>query len=255
MKLQRLCKIVFSKAISALCLLFVSFADVVAGNPEELDIDALSEDILFVGLGSYCESADILRSCGVRKAAFPFDWILSTDGKKLIEIMDDDFSHFLEEAYLVPAKSSNTVLLQTFYHMEFHHEGLWHGDPDVLVQNREKLIKKYQRRVERFRQLKDYQGKVVFVRFANKYSLEPNVFYRCRENLEITDASALNLYSALKRYFPELNFYLMIVNVHGHEEIEEEKCLLDNLLMIRSNPVQPVSVKIAAYKKLFDKFY
>lgn len=222
-------------------------------NPEELHIDDLGEDILFVGLGSYCEAADILKSCGVRKAAFPFDWILSTDSKKLIKILENDFSHFLEEKYLVPAKSSNMILLQTYYNMEFHHEGEWRGDSYYLEHTMEKLVEKYKKRIERFRQLKSYKGKVFFIRFANKYSLEPNIYYQNKENIEITDESSLELHKALEEYFPELNFHLIIVNVHKHEGIEEEKQLLDNLLLIRTNPVQSLPVKTAAYRSLFSK--
>lgn len=206
---------------------------------------------LLVGLGSYCEAANILRDCGVRNAAFPFDWMLSSDCKKLIKSLDDDFFYFMDKKYLVPSKASNTVLLQTYYSMEFHHEGEWKGDSNYLTQNTEKLVEKYQRRVERFRQLKSFLGKVIFIRFANKYSLEPNIFYRIKENVKISEADSLMLYEALKRYFPQLDFYLIIVNINTGFEIELEKKLLDNLFMIKSNPVQPPAVKATLFRNLF----
>lgn len=222
-------------------------------NPEEVNVNELSEDVLFVGLGSYCEAADILRSCGVRKAAFPFDWILSSGGEKLIEVLKDDFIHFTEEKHLVPAKSSNMILLQSYYKMEFHHEGEWMVESDYSYQNLEKLIKKYQKRIKRFRQLKNFKGKVFFIRFSNKYSMEPNVFYRFEENLEITEEYSIKLERALRDYFPDLDFRLIIVNIHNLEGISEEKELLGNLLMIRSNPKQPLSIKSSAYAKFFNK--
>jgi len=241
---------------ASLRVLFIFFVPLLHGDDtacEKLNINELSESILFVGLGSSCEAADVLRLCEVRKAAFPFDWMLTSDGKKLIEILENDFSYFTDQDYLTPAKYSIMVLLQTYYRMEFHHEGEWRGDPEYLAQNRKKLVDKYQNRVQRFRQLRSYNGKVVFVRFANKYSLEPNLYYRCKDNLEITEGSALLLYDALKKYFPGLDFYLVIVNTHRELELQEEKKLLGRVFMIRSNQNQPVSIKRSNYTKFFSK--
>ncbi len=237
-------------------LLFVFLLKALHGDdtsPEKLNISDLSENVLFVGLGSSCEAADVLRLCEVRKAAFPFDWMLTTDGTKLIKILESDFSYFTDQEYLVPAKYSTMVLLHTYYHMEFHHEGEWRGDPEYLAQNRNKLVEKYQNRVARFRQLKNYEGRVFFVRFANKYSLEPNVYYRHKDNLEITEEAALLLYEALRKYFPQLDFYLVIVNTHRELELEEEGNLLGRILMIRTNPNQPMSVKRSNYTQFFSK--
>jgi hypothetical protein len=241
---------------ACLCFLFTFLVAVLHGDDaaaEKLNINELSEKLLFVGLGSSCEAADVLRLCEFRKVAFPFDWMLTSDGKKLIEILENDFSHFTDQKYLAAAKYSTMVLLQTYYHMEFHHEGQWRGDNDYLAQNTAKLVDKYQNRIKRFRQLKDYKGKVFFVRFANKYSLEPNVYYRCKDNLEITEESALLLYDALKKYFPELDFYLVIVNTHRGLELEEEKKLLGRVFMIRANQNQQISIKRSNYTKFFSQ--
>jgi len=238
--------------LSLLFLFFSRASHAEEANPEQLNIPELTENVLFVGLGSYCEAADVLRSCGVRKAAFPFDWILTGNGRKLVELLENDFSGFMDEPHLTPALRSKTVLLQTYYEMEFHHEGEWRGDRDYLSQNMRKLIDKYQNRVKRFRQLNDYAGKVFFIRFANQYSLEPNVHYRRKENLEITEESASLLYHTLRKYFPNLNFQLVIVNTHNRDGLEEEE-LRGHVLMIRTNPLQPVHVKKSYYTKLFNK--
>src|SRR3989339_489927 len=192
-------------------------------NPEEIQVQEVHSNVLFVGLGSYCEAADVLKACDLRKAAFPFDWILSSDQRKLIELLEVDFLDFLKESSLRPLQNNWKILLQTHYRMEFHHEGEWQGGG--VNQNKNNLILKYERRINRFRELKSYRGKVFFIRFANKHALEPNIYYKIKENLEITEIDSLNLNTALKKYFPQLDFQLIIVNVHEKEEIKEEKII------------------------------
>lgn len=222
-------------------------------NPEETLLSSLKEDTIFVGLGSYCETADILRACKVRKAAFPFDWMLSSDNKTLIKALDEDFSHFLDESFLLPAKSSDQVLLHTYYYMEFHHEGIWRGTLEEIQNTKEQLFVKYQKRIARFRELKEFEGRALFFRFANKYSMEPSVIYRMSDNLEITEKMAFKLYEALKSYFPKLLFSLVIVNPHKGIEIEEEKSFPPHLYMIRANPNLPLSSKQVSYTKFFNQ--
>lgn len=230
-------------------ILFSSFSHLKEG-PEEVCVSEFKEPVLFVSLGSHCEASDVLRNSGVRKAAFPFDWILSSDGKKLIELLQNDFLHFTTPTYLTPVTHSERILINTYCNVEFHHEGRWKGEHDY---NMDKLIAKYEKRINRFRQLKDYQGKVFFFRFSNPNSMAPNFSYRCKENLEITEEYSLKLHKALIKYFPHLDFDLIIVNSHRREELKIEKQLLDNLLMIRSNPHQPKPLKTAAYTDFFNR--
>ena len=82
----------------------------------ELNIDEQAP--LFVSLGSYCKPAHMLRFCNLRKVAFPFDWICSMDGNKLIEIIESDFNNFLNENFLIGYEHSG-ALLHTYYHLEF----------------------------------------------------------------------------------------------------------------------------------------
>jgi len=216
---------------------------------------------VFVSLGSFCESAWVHDECKIRKAAFPFDWITSFDGEKLIEALEDDFLFFLDENYLEPYAiyfpDLIYVLVNTKYHLEFLHEGYW--DPVQFTENMNKLQVKYKKRIERFRKLKEYEGKVVFVRTAYLQSaIDPYRCYKSKENIEISEKYSLRLFEALKNYFPALDFCLIIVNVHDRKEVEMEKVVVPNLVMIRANNVicgtatYDIPTKVSAYKRFYD---
>ncbi len=223
-------------------------ASAVYGDVDDFTtLDKMSQEPLFVSLGSYCDPAHVLRLCNLRKAAFPFDWIISFDGEGLIEMLNDDFREFLKDEYLIPYGPAGH-LLNTYYHSEFLHEGAFNGD--AFQQNLEKLKIKYQRRIERFRELNEYQGKVFFIRAAYMYSAtDPNRYYKFRENLDITEGYSLRLYMALHQRFPNLDFTLVIMNDHNQNGIEERK-LSDRLLMFRSNPFSGPMDKIELFKRL-----
>ena len=214
---------------------------------DDVALGSLDEKILFVSLGSYCAPASLTRSCGLRKAAFPFDWNISMDGEKLIEILDQGFLHFLNPNYLVPL--SPTTLLNTYYRLEFVHDGNW--DEEHYADFMPLLQSKYQRRIERFKQLNTYKGKVFFLRAAYIYSVEdPHRFYHCEENIEITEEYSLRLYKALGELFPDLDFHLIVINNHEDPCVRTEINLHDRLTMVRA-PALDEEVMIEAYRVFF----
>jgi hypothetical protein len=218
---------------------------------EENATDELPQGPLFISLGSYCEPAHMLRFCNLRKKAFPFDWVISFSGESLIEILNDDFTHFLNDAFFLSYGPAGH-LLHSYYHLEFLHEGNFNGGQFIPLI--EKLKPKYQRRIERFRQLSQYKEKVFFIRSAYQYSTtDPHRYFKFEDNIEISDEYSLRLYNALVKRFPHLNFSLIIINSHNNDSIEEEKKLLPNLIKFRANPNQDNQLKIDAYKKFFEK--
>lgn len=217
---------------------------------DDVNIGEFNRETLFVSLGSYCAPASLARSCGHRKAAFPFDWNICLDGEKLIEIFDDDFAHFLNEDYLVPFGWA--TLLNTRYHLEFVHDGSWDGENGSIYMPI--LQSKYRRRIERFQNLRNHRGKVFFIRAAYVYSTEDrNRFYKIKENIEISEEYALKLYEAIKRYFPNLDFSLIIINNHEHQYVKEEKRIHDSLLMVRAHYAYEVPVMQASYEIFFNE--
>jgi hypothetical protein len=218
---------------------------------EENAADELPQGPLFISLGSQCEPAHMLRFCDLRKKAFPFDWIVSFDGNALIEILNDDFKHFLNDAFFLSYGPAGH-LLHSYYHLEFLHDGNFNGEHFVPLLH--KLKNKYQRRIERFRQLAHYKQKVFFIRAAYQYSTtDPHRYYKFEDNIEISDEYSLRLYNALKQRFPDLDFALIIINNHNRDTIEEEKTLSPNLIKYLANPNQDNQLKINAYKKFFEK--
>jgi hypothetical protein len=174
---------------------------------------------LYVSLGSICAPASMLREAGVRRAAFPFDWMISVDGEKLIELLENNFLNFLDQKYLKPFMN-NGILLQNYYHMEFSHEGDWHNYNRVQkIEKLQNLTDKFQRRITRFRNLNNYSGKVVFIRVAWPLSVHPNYAFADKGNLEISKEYALRLRNALKKLLPNLNFHLVIMNTSDASEI------------------------------------
>lgn len=237
MKLN-ICRIVFGS------LFFISLLNAentrdsnLGGNIEQ----SISQEPLFVSLGSYCTTARMHRNCEIRKAAFPFDWIISFDGEKLIELLEEDFLHFLNPAVLT---ISGQALLNEYYHLEFLNEGDWE-DAAYMI---DEFTVKCQRRIDRFRQLANYQGKVFFVRTANPYSVtDPHRTWKVKENIEITYEYAERLYNTLKRRFIELDFKLIIMNEYDREGFTLEEQSTDHILMVR------IDGTIDSYKDFYFK--
>lgn len=207
-----------------------------------------SQDPLFVSLGSTCEPAHMLRYCELRKFAFPFDWIVSFDGEALIEMLRNDFKNFLKDEYFVPYGLAGH-LLNTYYHLEFLHEGDFNQEFD---ENLEKLKHKYVRRIDRFKSLKYYRGKVFFIRYAYLYSTtDPNRFYKFEDNLEISKEYALRLHRSLKCIFPNLDFELIIINRSESDRFQEQEKAGIHVRMFTVYPNLELSKKIENYTDFF----
>lgn len=201
----------------------------------------ISQDPLFVSLGSSCTTAHMHRESGIRKAAFPFDWIISFDGEKLIELLEEDFLHFLDLDFL---KVEGQALLNTCYHLEFLNEGDWAEAACDIGE----FSLKCQRRIHRFRQLGNYQGKIFFVRTAYPYSVtDPHRIWKFEENIEISPEYAQKLFNTLKHYFPNSDFELVIINGHTQAGFSIEGRPSDRILMAR------IDGTINSYKNFYSQ--
>ncbi|HSX13497.1 MAG TPA: DUF1796 family putative cysteine peptidase [Chlamydiales bacterium] len=191
-----------------------------------------ASDFLFVSLGSICVPAGLIREAGLRTSAYmPFDWLCSQDGEKLIELLREDFLNFFNQNYLTPHHTDN--FLNTYYHLEFVH------DQDIANDLREKFFEKYKRRIERFRQLENYEGTVIFLRYAS--DVNPDFFYQFPECAEITDLYAIRLHKTLSERFPKLNFNLLIINKGFNYILGEERKIMDHVWSIRLSVLKNAS--------------
>lgn len=188
---------------------------IIKGVVSEQDADQanLSQRIepLFVSLGSWCNVAGHLKVSGLRIAAFPFDWILTIDCEKFLEIFLTDFKYFLDDNYL---SLKNGQIFNYYYNLQCPHEIT--NDDIVNKKTPEQLLEtfkeKYRRRINRFRELENYKGKVYFMRSASINATHANIYFKCAETLTISDLYAERLFNALKERFPLLDFTLIIID-------------------------------------------
>lgn len=188
------------------------------GAAEDDDIDnALNsiESPLFVSLGSHCEASGLLRENKLRKVAFPFDWMETSNTEKFLTIFQDDFRYFLDQRYFVRNPRNPWFIEHTYYHIEFRHDGPpaeFMEHPNRYAIQFEHIDKKYARRITRFRQIRNYEGKVVFIRTAFDFNNDPYAYWGSPEDGRITYEQALALKLTLDQYFPTVDFVLAIVN-------------------------------------------
>ena len=164
--------------------------------------------IVFVPLGCDCMVALQLREQGLRFEAFPFDWNFSFLLDKVIQLLNDDFQYFLDPDHL--KITSPQEVMNFSYMIEFKHEGPFFDQQRKTISS--EAYNKYQRRISRFRDLRNYPGKVIFIRSAFDYYRFPFHDYGDERMGMITTAEAMALEKTLERYFPSLDFTLVIIN-------------------------------------------
>lgn len=187
-------------------LCIVLLANLAAEDYYEEDELTLANEPQFVSLGSTCHMAIALKANGFRKAAFPFDWLISNH-EPLINIIEDDFFFFTNENCFskhngIPACNNN------YYKIGFPHDfDLTNLEGDKGLAQWNAFKEKYDRRITRFRELKDYKGKVFFVRACWSQLAEG-------KNGEFNENAkrAQELRWALERYFPSLDFTLIVIS-------------------------------------------
>ncbi len=182
------------------------------------------ESPLFISLGANCVPANRLRDLNLRQAAFPFDWILSIDDAGLIELINRDFEDFVSGRYFY--KDSDGNLKHTLYHLEilYDHEQKEPFRKDSFYP-KDEILAKYQRRLERLKEIANFGGKVCFIRFvlpSRLYKAAYPAAYWFDYSHEINERIvALELRDSLKRRFPLLDFDLIVVSkTDGEERME-----------------------------------
>jgi hypothetical protein len=213
-------------------LLILFYCLIIYGNEAENLLADVSQSSLIVSLGSNCNTAHVLKNYGLRTTAFPFDWLLTLDEEKFIELLDNDFLHFLDKEYFI---KHNSILVHKYYNIEFRHE----------VEGLERLIEKHTKRIARFRQLDHYPGKVFFIRNVHVSSADPALYGRDEKGFCSMDTeSALRLNAVLKKRFPKLDFTLVTINVN-----ETSFKTLENVFMLEC-----LKFTWDDLKKLYDIF-
>lgn len=211
----------------------------------------------FVSLGSTCEIAHVLRECGLRNASYPLDWITTIDTSGFLKLFQENFKHFLDKSCLTPVRKDPYPLLNEHHKIEFLHDGRFNDES--FANSMTDFQSKYQRRIERFRNLNNPSPlHVVFLRHAYKYSTsDPHRVYYCQDNLKIDDDQSMETYHTLQKFFPDLPFTLIIVNNHDISDIILEKQMINDglsgckLIKIHANPGLDLKTKSELYLRFF----
>ncbi len=170
----------------------------------------LGEHLQFISLGGYCGPAQYLNEIGFRTAAFPLDWVFTWDIDGLVQCLEEDFLFFTDESCFQGTQINHR------YHMRFFHD----LPENPCSEQFPHLKAKYDRRIERFRSLRDFKGKVFFIRTWWARLAEWN-----KGDFSQNTTWSQKLKKALDHYFPTLDFVLIIygyedLNIPKMEEIE-----------------------------------
>ncbi len=201
-----------NKVAAGLCLIISSCilkADEIESRT--ISLNALTSP-LFVSLGADCLTASMMQLFGKRQAAFPLDWLVTMDDEGLIHLLNNNFQDFTNRAHLIAHPINSDKLVHYHYHIEFVHD--WTSDYWQKTRYQEEFEKfqiKYQRRIERFQQLANYKGKVIFIRLLRPVHLPPELFWFDFSPNEDEKDYSFSLYAALRRLFPHLDFKLIVV--------------------------------------------
>ena len=166
------------------------------------------KDPIFISLGNKCWTAQALELYKLRECTFPFDWLFTLDDEGLNRVFDEDFAYFTDKDSFSPNDYHPVAIENTRYGMIFTHDWPF---PDIQLteeryyQHLEAVKVKYQRRIERFRKLRDYKGKVFFFRTFSTYSDIIGEYGWNREKVK-------KMKACLDRYFPNLDFTLVILS-------------------------------------------
>jgi len=174
---------------------------------------------IFISLGNNCWTAQALAAAGLRECAFPFDWLFSKDDEGLYRALEEDFAYFTDKDCFSPDDYNPVAVRNNRYGMIFTHDWPF---PDINVteerysQHLDAIKIKYERRIERFRKLQKYEGKVFFFR---TFSTKPEMIGEYGWNTE----KARKLKECLDRYFPNLDFTLIILSCTDPDIPEVDK--------------------------------
>jgi hypothetical protein len=176
-------------------------------------LDVAPQQPLFISLGAHCETAIQLNRLNLRKASFPFDWLVTRDYRNICNLLDTNFENFLNKFNYTPMQNP-AVLLNLEHQIEFHHEWPKHLEywPGAFDFQFSLFSEKYKRRIERFRSLRNYPGTIVFVRIPFDRDRDPDPRFAHQYYSQISLDQANKIRTSLINYFPSTHFILAIIN-------------------------------------------
>lgn len=159
---------------------------------------------LVISLGGDCISAYEIYKHGLRKAAFPFDRIVSPL-KGVRHAIEEDFALFLDPISLEKHSTLLHCVYNSYYGFAFAHDFPWklNSNPLTVVDNFKEFLQepqeKYTRRIKRFMDLTHSKSKVFFLRTNTPYVVED------------VKTEIIKLSDSIKKKIPHLIFEIIII--------------------------------------------
>ncbi|MBO5286842.1 MAG: hypothetical protein J6B34_01825 [Clostridia bacterium] len=120
-----------------------------------------------ISLGHFCSVAMELERIGLRKASYPFDWVIASDFEKVCQLLSTRFEGFLEKDSLLQEKNPKYYFNEKT-EIHFYHD----FSPKLSLDAQyEDVKKKFERRIKRL--FEDITTPTLFIRYiTNKRELE-----------------------------------------------------------------------------------
>lgn len=165
------------------------------GLTKKMECEKISKTDNIISLGHFCSPALELRDLGIRKASYPFDWLVTPDTEVVIKLIENGFEGFLlkENMYQIieyPMRYRDIKCNIDFYH-----------DFSILQafeKQYEEVFKKYERRIKRF--YNDIAKPTLFLRYIS-----------CQRDMEYVSKNYDYINSVIKKYSVN-NHILFIAN-------------------------------------------
>lgn len=113
-----------------------------------------------VSLGYLCWPARDMERLGFRSRSGPFDWVISYEMEKVLELLENHFEGFLEYDNLYQNAEYPNIYKDVRYNIQFNHD---FSERQSLENQLEAVQTKYKRRISRF--YKDIQVPTLFIRY------------------------------------------------------------------------------------------
>ena len=193
-----------------------------------------SNTVTIVSFGQSCTVAGAMRENGIRTTAYPFDWMVSPF-PSLYQAFNDDFLHFLQEDSLTVRYDRYGIL--DYYGFQFVHDfpailpndsfadliGENHVTGGILRDNWKDFLPgvqtKYQRRIERLKNLLSSNEKVYLIR-----------------HFDITKDQAIQLRDLLHKKYPNLDFVLVVLQRTENIQYDWKLECIKNFYLDEHNP-------------------
>ena len=118
-----------------------------------------------ISLGFFCSVSSELKRIGIRKASYPFDWVIS-EFETVLNLIENNFIGFLDENQLIVDKDEKEfektyVVKNIKNNIKFFHD---FANGNSISTQIDRVKEKYNRRIERFYQ--SINKPTLFIRYV-----------------------------------------------------------------------------------------